>query len=40
MRDYLGERFVRMFTTVKRTEQARFFDIITPADFDWCLHNG
>ena len=40
MQDYLGERFVRMFTTVKRTEQSRFFDIITAADFDWCLHNG
>ncbi len=24
LRDYLGERFVEMFVSVKRTEQARF----------------
>ena len=37
LKDYLGERFVRMFTTVKRTEQARFFDVVTPLDYDWGL---
>ena len=40
LKDYLGERFVRMFTTVKRTEQARFFDIVTPLDYDWYLRNA
>ena len=40
LKAYLGERFVRMFSIVKRTEQARFFDQVTPADVDWCLHNA
>lgn len=40
MKDYLGERFVRMFTSVKRTEQGRFFDQIPPQDFDWYLRNA
>jgi glutamine synthetase len=40
LKDYLGERFVRMYTTVKRTEQARFFDVVTPLDFDWYLANA
>ncbi len=37
MRDYLGERFVRMFAIVKRTEQDRFFAQVTSADHDWYL---
>ena len=40
MRDYLGERFVEMFTTVKRTEQDRFFEVVPPLDYDWCLKNA
>ncbi len=40
LKDYLGERFVRMYTTVKRTEQARFFDVVTALDFDWYLANA
>jgi glutamine synthetase len=40
MRDYLGERFVRMFATVKRTEQDRFFEVVQPLDYDWCLKNA
>lgn len=40
MRDYLGERFVEMFTTVKRTEQDRFFAEVPPLDYDWCLKNA
>jgi glutamine synthetase len=40
LKDYLGERFVRMFTTVKRTEQARFFDVVTALDYDWYLRNA
>ena len=40
LKDYLGERFVRMYATVKRTEQARFFDVVTALDFDWYLANA
>lgn len=40
LKDYLGERFVRMFSAVKRTEQARFFDEIPPIDYDWYLRNA
>jgi glutamine synthetase len=40
MRDYLGARFVEMFTTVKRTEQDRFFAEVPPLDYDWCLKNA
>jgi glutamine synthetase len=31
LRDYLGERFVEMFVSVKRTEQARFGEVVTAA---------
>jgi glutamine synthetase len=37
LKDYLGERFVRMYTTVKRTEQDRFQSVITDIDYDWYL---
>ena len=40
LRDYLGERFVEMFVKVKRTEQARFFEVVTALDFDWYLRNA
>jgi glutamine synthetase len=40
MRDYLGERFVSMFTQVKRTEQDRFFSVVSPLDYDWYLKNA
>ena len=40
MRDYLGARFVEMFTTVKRTEQDRFFAEVPALDYDWCLKNA
>jgi glutamine synthetase len=40
LQDYLGERFVRMFSTVKRIEQSRFFDEIPTTDFDWYLRNA
>lgn len=40
MRDYLGERFVTMFTTVKRTEQDRFFAEVPALDYDWYLKNA
>ncbi|MEO7027678.1 MAG: glutamine synthetase family protein [Caulobacteraceae bacterium] len=40
MRDHLGERFVDMFTQVKRAEQDRFFAVVSPLDYDWCLKNA
>lgn len=40
MRDYLGERFVDMFVSVKRTEQARFNEVVTALDIDWYLRNA
>jgi glutamine synthetase len=40
LRDYLGARFVELFTTVKRTEQDRFFAEVPPLDYDWCLKNA
>jgi len=40
MREYLGERFVGMFTTVKRTEQDRFFGMVPTVDYDWYLKNA
>ena len=40
LRDYLGDRFVDMFVSVKRTEQARFFEAVTSLDFDWYLRNA
>ncbi|HVY84912.1 MAG TPA: glutamine synthetase family protein [Caulobacterales bacterium] len=39
LKDYLGARFVRMFAAVKRTEQERFFNVITEADYDWYLRS-
>lgn len=40
MQSYLGERFVRMFCAVKRTEQDRFYSTVTEADYDWYLKNA
>jgi glutamine synthetase len=40
MRDYLGSRFVDMFTSVKRTEQDRFYAVVSPLDYDWYLKNA
>ena len=40
LRDYLGARFIDMFAAVKRTEQGRFFDVVTSLDYDWCLRNA
>jgi glutamine synthetase len=37
MQDYLGERFVRMYATVKRVEQERYQSVIPNVDFDWYL---
>jgi len=40
LRDYLGERFLEMFVSVKRTEQARFAEVVTQLDYDWYLRNA
>ena len=40
LKDYLGARFVKMFTTVKRTEQERFQSVIADVDYDWYLRTS
>jgi glutamine synthetase len=40
LRDYLGDRFVTMYATVKRVEQDRFNALVPAADYDWCLKNA
>jgi glutamine synthetase len=40
LRDYLGDRFVSMFCKVKRTEQDRFFEVVSPLDYEWGLKNA
>ncbi len=40
LRDYLGARFVEKFAEVKRTEQDRFYNVITEADYDWYLRSS
>ena len=37
MADYLGQRFVDMYTIVKRTEQEQFFATVPTLDYDWYL---
>ena len=37
LKDYLGDRFVRMYAIVKRTEQERFQSVIPDVDYDWYL---
>lgn len=40
LQDYFGARFVRMYAAVKRTEQERFFNVITETDYDWYLRSA
>ena len=40
MRDYLGERFVDMYSIVKRVEQDRYFSEVPRIDYDWYLRNA
>ena len=40
MRDYLGEEFVDLFVTVKRTEYSRFNAVVTPLDHHWYLQGA
>lgn len=40
MKDYLGGKFVEMYSIVKRTEQDRFFGTIPDIDYDWYLRSA
>ena len=40
MQDYLGARFVKMYSIVKRTEQERFFAAVPVLDYDWYLRTA
>ena len=40
MREYLGDRFVEMFSTVKRVEQDHYQAVVPPLDYDWYLRNA
>jgi glutamine synthetase len=40
MKEHLGERFVEMYSIVKRTEQERFFAAIPVLDYDWYLRTA
>jgi glutamine synthetase len=37
IREYFGERFIEIYTAVKRTEHKRFMGEITAQDYDWYL---
>jgi len=37
LKEYLGERFVKMYSTVKRVEQDRYQATVPSVDFDWYL---
>lgn len=39
LKDYFGERFVRMYAAVKSTEQERFNSSIPDIDYDWYLRS-
>ena len=40
MREYLGDRFVTHYCTVKEVEMARFFGEVTELDYAWYMHNA
>ena len=40
MKEYLGQKFVDMYSIVKRTEQDRFFGTIPDIDYDWYLRSA
>lgn len=40
MKRYLGDRFVKHFSTVKGVEMARFMAEVTQLDYDWYLRNA
>ncbi|HEY2178581.1 MAG TPA: glutamine synthetase family protein [Caulobacteraceae bacterium] len=40
MAEYLGDRFCAMYAQVKRAEQDRFNEVVSPLDYDWYLKNA
>jgi glutamine synthetase len=40
MRDYLGDRFVDMFSIVKQVEQDNYFAQVPAIDYEWYLRNA
>jgi glutamine synthetase len=40
MKQYLGERFVKHYSTVKGVEMARFMAEVTELDYAWYLRNA
>ena len=40
MKDYLGQKFVEMFSVVKQTEQDKFFGSIPDLDYEWYLRSA
>ena len=40
MQEYLGARFVKMYSIVKRTEQERFFATVPVLDYEWYLRTA
>jgi glutamine synthetase len=40
MKEYLGDRFHRMFTAIKRSEHDRFYGQVTELDYEWYLRNA
>jgi glutamine synthetase len=40
MRDYLGDQFVDLYATVKRTEYRRYNAVVPTLDYDWYLQNA
>ena len=40
MKEYLGERFVDIYSIVKRSEQDRYFDEVPALDYEWYLRTA
>jgi glutamine synthetase len=40
LQDYLGKRFVTTYAQVKRTEQERFYGVVSNVDYDWYLRGA
>jgi len=40
LEDYLGKRFLTTYAQVKRTEQERFFSVVSNVDYDWYLRGA
>ncbi len=40
IKSYLGEKFCKVYSSVKHTEQDRFYGQVTELDYDWYLRNA